>query len=153
MISFRFVDGDWRLAGNGRVQRATDSEVLNQDIGKILNTDKQNALNGTEIPFRYNEFYGHNINFVRALRNLTTVEATISAVKGEVKDALMYLMGLHVQKRRLGLSEAGQIADAEVIAYAERITENNIEKQVIKYNLKIATMEGNLTEVQNATEV
>jgi len=153
MTSFRFRNGDWHIGGNGKLIQATDKEVLEQDVKKILNTDQENDINMSMIPFRYNSGYGTNLNFIKALYNFTSVENVVSGVRGEVKNAILYLMSIHTRKRSLGLGLDGQLADIELFVSPERIIVDNIEKVVIKYTLTLATLGGQITTLEEIGEV
>ena len=69
MISFTVKERDWVLLPSRKLQVNSDYESIIQCLEKIFSTDKQNVINGTSIPFRYNPNYGNNLNYVRAFKS------------------------------------------------------------------------------------
>jgi len=142
MISFTVKERDWVLLPSRKLQVNSDYESMIQGLEKIFSTDKQNVINGTSIPFRYNPNYGNNLNYVRALNPLIGVDEAVNAVRDEARETIINYTRIQKDKIARGLGDDGIIVDAVVDAFKTRVTEFGVTRDVIKWNAEINTRSG-----------
>lgn len=141
MISFKLEDGDFILGGDGHFVRVSGVELLKQKIKKILSTNKENVLNFGEIPFRYNPNYGTDINYIRQLMPIFTIEDARKAIQTEIRNVILNYANIQSYTFRYGLSPDEMLSDATVIANV--IVDNTAVKRVIiMYEVELVTASG-----------
>jgi len=148
MTSFRFQDGDWRLAGTGKLERVSGTDLLLQHVDKIQNTDKQNPVNEYEIPFRYNPNYGQNLKFIRSLNPIFTVEDALQAVKNDIREMLIKYAQIQRNKQTLRLAPEETLVDASIITTLNKSNTDGVERYEIKYELELINAAGQSTNFE-----
>lgn len=143
MLSFTVQERDWVILPSRKLRVNSDYESMIQGIEKIFSTDKQNVINGSNIPFRYNPNYGNNLNYVRALNPLLGADETVNAVREEARDTIINYTRIQRDKIAKGLGDDGIIVDAVVDAEKVRVNEFGVIRDVIKWTAEINTRSGN----------
>lgn len=143
MISFTVQDKDWVILPSKKLRQNSDHESMIQGIEKIFTVDKQNNINSSQIPFRYNPNYGNNLNYIKALNPLIGVDETINAVRDEARDTLINYARIQKDKIAKGLGDDGIMVDSKVDASKVRVSDYGIERDVIQWSAEINTKSGN----------
>lgn len=145
MISFKFADGDWQLNGSGKLRRVSGPALLLQHIKKILETEKQNIINASSIPFRYNPQYGQNLSFIRNLVPIFTTEDARQAVQTDVRQTITKYAEIQAEKMKLDLDPSETLVDATVLALANKNESGNL---AISYNLELVNANGETRQLE-----
>lgn len=141
MLSFKLDNGDFRLKGDGQLERISGVELLKQKVRKALFTNKENILNSGAIPFRYNPNYGQNVNYIRQLLPIFTSEDARQAVQSEIRNALLEYAKIQNTAIGYGLTADETLVDANVLASIV-IDNSAVKRVVIVYEAELITASG-----------
>ena len=151
MISFKFQNGDFSLDSHGGLQRVTGVDSLKQSIGKVLMTDKENILNEGEIPFRYNPDYGTNLNYIKQLSPIFTIDDAKKAVQEEVRSVLLDFAKTQTTKLKYGLTQDEIMADATITVTAAMAQSDGPKRILINFEVAVVSASGKTTNLEIAT--
>lgn len=141
MLSFKLENGDFRLYGDGKLERIQGVSLLKQKIRKILYTNQENVLNAGSIPFRYNATYGTNVNYIRQLLPVFTSEDARKAVQSEIRNTILAYVKIQNTTIGYGLSADETLVDANVLA-SITVDESAVKRVIILYEVELITASG-----------